>query len=147
MAKSIVNDTGDLIKLVNRYIPVDKNITYVELLFIIQELLATNREFAKEYAEFLVKKGRILDYNNAIGIVAGVTGLVGSLINSGASKQVAQSEQQQAMAENTQQLMQLMMQEEAARLEEQRKKTNLIYISIGAMVLILGIVIFTKSSS
>lgn len=144
IAKSIVNDTGDLIKLVNNYTPVDKNITYADLLLTVQNLLATNIEFANKYAEFLVKKGRIIDYNNAVGLIAGAATLVGSLINSGASKQDAQTKQQLAMSENTQQMMQLMMQEENARLDEQRRKTNLIYISIGAMVVVLGLVILTK---
>ena len=145
MAKSMVHDTSDLIKLIKKYRPISKQISYADLIFTVQDLLATNDNFVEDYTNFLVKKGRLLDYNNAIGVFSGISSLFGSIIGSGAEKKTAQAQQAEAMSENTQQLMQMVMQEEAGRVEAEKQKSTLIYIAIGSMVLITSILIFTKN--
>lgn len=146
IAQSIVNDAPLLIKMVQKYEPINKNVSSLDLLLIVQGLLSENKQFALEYTQFLIKKGWLSDYNksNASGIIAGLTTIVSSVIKSGETKKERQLEYSQISSENTQQLMQLMMQEEQANYQKQRQKNNLLYISIGSMVLLIGIIIFAK---
>lgn len=144
VAQSIVRDTPDLIKLVKKYKPVDDNISLLDLLFDVQYLLENDRKFAAEYTNFLLQKKRLINYNSATGLLAGVTNLIGSVVNSSTQKKEQQLEYSKLSSQNTQQLMQFMMQEEQAQLEKEKQKTNIIYIAIGSFVLLTGIVIFAK---
>jgi hypothetical protein len=142
IAKSLVNDTGDVIKLVSKYKAVSKNISYADLLAEVQGLSDTNNDFVKDLTILLIKKKRISDYNSAVGVVAAITGLLGSVAGAVKSGKEAKSSDYQASTENTKQLMQLIMQEEQARIDQQKAENNIIYISIGAVVLITGMIIF-----
>jgi hypothetical protein len=150
MAKSMVHDTSSVVVMVNKYYPAGYNISMMDLLLIVQDLLATNENFAHEYAGFLLKHKYLTDYNNydrPIGaVVTGVVTVVGSLINSGASRTASTSEMQtesaKAQASNTQQLMNFMMLEEQAEMQKQKQKSTLIYLAIAAMVVITGIFLF-----
>jgi hypothetical protein len=178
MAKSIVHDTGDLIILVQKYRPITKNISYAGLLSEVQDLLATSNDFANDYVAFLLKKGRIIDYNNTEGkedsesdsgkedsesdsngggggffsnmlsggTIGSVSSLFTSIISSGSAKKDRQLEQQKLASQNTAQIMNFMMQEEQTRQAEKNREANMIYIAIGAMVLITGIIIFTRKN-
>jgi hypothetical protein len=169
MAKSIVHDTGDLIKLVGKYRPISKNTSYAGLLSEVQDLLATSNDFANDYSAFLLNKGRIIDYNNTEGkedsesdsngggggffsnmlsggTIGSVSSLFTSIISSGSAKKDRQLEQQKLASQNTAQIMNFMMQEEQTRQAEKNREANMIYIAIGAMVLITGIIIFTRKN-
>ena len=151
IAQSLVHDAPDLIKLVKEYYPLEGEISKLDLLLIVQHLLESNNQFAVEYTEFLIKRGWLVDYNNAIGIgaavsgaIQGVSNVISSVVNAGSSKQQAQAAARMSYSESTQQLMQFMMQEEQAKIEKERQKNNIVYIAMGSMVLLVGILIFAK---
>lgn len=146
MAKSIVHDTGDLIKLVGKYRPISKNTSYAGLLSEVQDLLATSNEFANDYSAFLLKKGRIIDYNHALDPITAIADLGTAIIGKIGTKKERQLEQQKLASQNTAQIMNFMMQEEQTRQAEKNREANMIYIAIGAMVLITGIIIFTRKN-
>jgi hypothetical protein len=146
IAKAIVNDTGDLIKLVNRYDATNNNVTYADLLNKIQYLLANNKDFGNNFSLFLIKKQRLADYNNAIGgsIVSGVSSIFTSIVSASSAKKDRVVEQQKIASQNTAQIMNFMANEENQRLAQKQSENNIIYISIGAMVVITGILIFKR---
>ena len=162
IAKAIVNHTGDLIVLVRKYEPVDKNITYKELLDKVQYLLDTNRDFGNNFSYFLIKHKELNDYNNAEGddnnktpgifatqgggIISGISNIFTSIVSASSAKKDRAVEQQKIAAQNTAQIMNFMAQAENQRVAQKQSEDTIIYISIAAMVLITGIIIFKKKS-
>jgi len=147
-AKSIVWDTSDLIKLVNRYEPTKKDITYAVLLQKVQNLLATNTDFANDFTAFLLKKKRLKDFNTkrAIGaaIIGGITSLTNSIVGAVTAKKEREHEEEMVAAQNTRQIMNMMMQEEQARMNKTKQDNLFIISAVAGMVLITGLIIFMK---
>jgi len=148
VAKSIVWDTSDLIKLIAKYQPVDKNITYDVLLSKTQNLLATNPDFANEFTVLLLKKKRLKDFNTkqAIGavIIGGLTTLTDSIVGAVSAKKEREHEETMIAAQQTQQIMNMMMQEEQARMSKSQQDNLLIISAVAGMILITGLIIYTK---
>lgn len=142
VAKSIVWDTGDLIRLIKKYEPINKKASYGEVLTKVQNLLATNTDFANEYTEFLLEKKRLADFNNAVGIISGISNLVSSIIGSASTKQQAILGGKQVAQQNTENIVSLMMQEEQARSDKQKQDNMLIIAAVFGMVLITGLMIY-----
>jgi len=146
MAKSLVNDTPEVIKLVNKYEPVSTDISYADLLVTVQNLIENNPDFRKKFTFFLLKRENLKNYNNAsgVGIVEGVTNIFSSIVDASSAKKDRVIEQQKIASQNTGQILNFMMQEEQMKVSAQKNKDNLIYIAIGAMVVITGIIIITR---
>jgi hypothetical protein len=156
ISKLLVNDTSDVIKLVQKYNPdITKNISYADLLLAVLDLLETNIDFANEFGQLLLKKRRLSDYNNAnsysnaiaadpVSAIAGAVKSIfdlGAKIGEGKDRQLAQN---QLNSQNTQQIMQFMMADEQTREAAKSREANLIYLAIGSLVVITGIIIFMK---
>ena len=143
VAKSIVWDTSDIIKLVSKYETVDKNTNYEVLLSKIQNLLATNSQFANKFTAFLIKKKRLADYNteNAIGtaIVGALTTVTNTVVTAVSAKEQREHETEMVAAQNTQQIMNMMMQEEQARQDKSSQDNMLIIAAVAGMILITGL--------
>ena len=158
IAKSLVSNTPELIKLVNKYKPVSRDISYADLLFTVQDLIENNPDFREKYTVLLLKNKNLKNYNNAdgektntngsgqfgLGIVQGVSNVLSSIIDAGSAKKDRVVEQQKIASQNTGQILNFMMQEEQMKVSAQKNKDNLIYIAVGAMVVITGIIIITR---
>ena len=154
LAKALVNDTSAIIRLVNSYgARAGKSVTYSQLLNIVHELIDTTPEFSVKLFDFLIEKKYLVDYNNAnyknaVDPVSAVADAVSNVFKFGFSKIGATKEraldQQKITSSDNQQMMNFMLAEENNRMAKQNSEDNLIYISIGAMVVITGIFIFVK---
>ena len=150
ISKALVNDTSQVIELVNKYQPISKNATYFQLLSAVMELMDKNTEFDRKFTALLIKNKRLIDYNNAGGAdpVSAIADAVSSIFKFGVSKIGANKdrmlERQELASENTKQIMQYMAQDEQVRLNDKKQETNLIYISIAAMALITITVVLAK---
>ena len=140
----MVNDTKAIINLANKYTPVNYKITYADLLAKVQTLVDTKPEFVNNLSAFLLKKGYLKDYNNAGGVIGSVASVFTSVVNATSSNKDRQLEQQKLAAQNTTNLMNFMAQEEKLRQSKTQTEATIIYIAIGAMVLITGIIILKK---
>lgn len=150
VAKSIVWDTGDLIKLIAKYEPIDKNVSYGVLLSTVQNLLETNTDFANEFTTFLLKKKRLSDFNNTVKnaagaiIVASLSKLTDTIIGSVTAKKERAHETEMVASQNTQQIMNMMMQEEQSRQNKDKQDNMLIIAAVVGMIAITGLIIYTK---
>ena len=165
IAKSIVNDTGDLLRLIAAYRIVGNDINYKDLLAVITELLLTNKAFAEDFTKFLIKKKRIVDYNSiaikrkreyrnftgieeAIAAVAqlGTAGI--RLIGKGKDRDLsyAELENQNDRLDFQQQqaILNMIGQEEQTRVAKAKQENTLIMVAIIGMVGFTGIIIFAK---
>ena len=138
IAKNLVYDTGNIITLLNKYEPVQSDISYRQLLDTVQRNLELNTEFAKKYTQLLVRKNRISDYNqdhhSFIGELASLAdSVVGAFTNKSDSAQT-----------NTQTVMAMIAQEEAIKVETAKQDNMLIISAIIGMVVITGLIIYMK---
>ena len=149
IAVSLVRDTNDTLILIRKYQPISKNVSYLELLTIIDKLLY-NPVFAKEYYSFLIKKKRLNDYNfhNFIGeIITGVTQITTGLFNLKAQKNQKEIQAKNIQAANTQAMMQMMMKEDDKVANKQKQDNNLMIGVVGGMIVFTGFIIFIKKSN
>jgi hypothetical protein len=160
IAKAIVNDTSSIIAIVNRYDKADKNITYADLLYKVQNLIDTSNNFVTDLTKLLISKKYINDFNNAdgetkstglfsgggIGVISGVSSVFTSIVNAGSAKKDRQLEQSKISSQNTAQMMNFMMQEEQLRASKEQSENTIIYLAVGAVVVITGIIIFTRKT-
>jgi hypothetical protein len=152
IASELVNDTSNVIKLISNYDnTIDNNITYSNLLNKVLSLINTNSDFEKKFFDLLIKNKRIIDYHNAVDPISAISSAASSLfnvistgINASAAKKQGAITRAQINAESTQSIMNYMMQEEENRLAKQQSENNIIYLAIGGMVLIVGIIIFKR---
>jgi len=160
VAKSIVWDTSDIIKLIAKYEPINKNASYAVLLSKTQKLLATNQAFAKEFTALLVKNKRLTDYNstkNADGEEAGtffsgfmtgglssLSGLTSTIIGSVSARAEREHEEDMLAAQQTTQIMNMMMQEDQAKQNKANQDNMMIIVAVVAMIAITGLIIYKK---
>ncbi len=154
IAKTLVSDTADVIRLLNKYgVKVSKDVSYKELYILFKGQVTKSSEFANEFSALMVKRKRLIDYNNhrnAIGAIIGAVVAVGSTVASlitakkqrEAAKEMA-SEQLNTEVDLT--IMQMMMQEDANKVAMAKQETILVISAVAAMVIVTGIIIFTRN--
>ncbi len=149
VAVSLVRDTSETIKLIRKYQPISNNISYLGLLIAVDNLLVSNKKFAKDYYIFLVAKKRLVDYNyrTVIGtaIVGGIASIAGGLFQNSAQKKAGELQNKQITAQNTQAMMQMMMQEDALLAQKKKQDNNLIIGAVAAMFVFTGFIIYVKN--
>jgi len=145
IAKTIVWDTNAVIKLLNKYEPVKKGISYNDLFIKLQNNI-DNHAFADDFTKLMLKKKRLSDFNdvrNAAGtIISSVTNLTSSIVNSISRSKERELEEDKLDARNTAQIMSFMQSEDEERMAKEKQTNMMIMLAVGGMILITGIMIF-----
>ncbi len=138
IAKNLVHDTGDTIKLLNKYEPIPKDVSYKTLIHTTQRNLERNPEFAKDYTQLLAKRNRISDYNqDHHSFIGELASLADSVVGAFTSKT-------DSAQTNTQTVMAMIAQEEAIKVETAKQDNMLNISAIIGMVVITGLIIYMK---
>ena len=157
IAKTIVWDTNAVIKLLNKYEPVKKGISYNDLFIKLQNNI-DNQAFADDFTKLMLKKKRLSDFNNVrnadgdeagsffsgfmTGGLSSVTSLTSTIVNSISRSKERELEEDKLDARNTAQIMSFMQSEDEERMAKEKQTNMIIMVAVGGMILITGIMIF-----
>ena len=154
IAKNLVRDTPKTLALIRKYQPVNDNISYFDLLTVINNLIAKNKNFEQDYTLLIIGNKAFHNDDGAgstiggiiSGVVSGGATVLGTAMDlfGGGEGYEAAMKSQQVVAKNAQMMMAMVQREEDAVENEKKQKNMLLIAAIAAMVIFTGFIIYIK---